>query len=186
VKRILALFLALLASISLISCSAIDLTFEDVRDEVVGFADIEEEVERKIENIDKKIKEIEEKVEEDIGKIEENGTYTTKEDVGLYIHTYDKLPNNFIKKRDATDLGWESSKGNLWDLTDKKSIGGDKFGNREKRLPIKDGRIYYECDINYKGAYRGAERIVYSNDGLVYYTGDHYETFILLYGDENL
>lgn len=116
--------------------------------------------------------------------LEEDGYYTSMEDVGLYIHTYGKLPNNYIKKSDAGDLGWKSSEGNLWDVTDKMSIGGDKFGNREKLLPIKEGRQYYECDINYEGGYRGAERIVYSDDGLIYYTEDHYESFTLLYGDE--
>ena len=82
------------------------------------------------------------------------------------------------------ELGWQSSQGNLWDVTEKKSIGGDRFGNREGKLPIKEGRQYYECDINYEGGYRGSERIVYSNDGLIYYTKDHYENFVLLYGDE--
>lgn len=72
----------------------------------------------------------------------------------------------------------------MWDVTDKMSIGGDRFGNRENRLPIKAGRVYYECDINYKGGYRGPERLVYSNDGLIYYTGNHYDSFTLLYGDE--
>lgn len=174
-KKVLGLFLILLASLSLISCSDINLEFGDVIDSVIDFIDEEassQEVKEESGNI------------EDI-EIEEDGYYTSKEEVALYIHTYDKLPNNFIKKRDAGDLGWESSKGNLWDITDKKSIGGDKFGNREKRLPEKKGRIYYEADINYQGEYRGAERIVYSNDGLIYYSGDHYETFTLLYGDEN-
>lgn len=122
--------------------------------------------------------------EDVVDNIEEDGHYTSKEDVALYIHTYDRLPKNFINKKEASNLGWKSSEGNLWDVTDEMSIGGDKFGNREKLLPIKDGRQYYECDINYEGGYRGAERIVYSNDGLIYYTEDHYESFTLLYGDE--
>ncbi len=117
-------------------------------------------------------------------KIDENGSYTSKEDVALYIYTYDRLPENFISKKEAMDLGWDSSKGNLWEVTDKKSIGGDRFGNREGLLPKLKGRQYFECDINYQGGFRGAERLVYSNDGLIYYTGDHYKTFNLLYGDE--
>lgn len=117
-------------------------------------------------------------------KIEEDGSYTSKDDVALYLHTYEKLPDNYITKSEAGDLGWVSSEGNLWDVTDQKSIGGDRFGNREGLLPNADGRQYYEADINYEGGYRGAERIVYSNDGLIYYTADHYETFTLLYGDE--
>lgn len=113
--------------------------------------------------------------------IDKNGTYTSKEDVALYIHTYNKLPKNYITKKDAEALGWVSTKGNLWDVTDHMSIGGDRFGNYEGLLPKKSGRTWYECDINYKGGKRNAERILYSNDGLIYYTNDHYETFTQLY-----
>lgn len=113
--------------------------------------------------------------------IDENGIYSTPEDVSLYINTYNKLPSNFITKKKAMELGWESKEGNLWDVTDQMSIGGDTFGNREGNLPKKDGRKWFECDVNYEGGFRGAERIVYSNDGLIYYTDDHYETFIQLY-----
>ena len=109
--------------------------------------------------------------------IDENGTYTDPYLVAEYIHKYNKLPSNYITKNEARELGWESEKGNLWEVTDEMSIGGDIFGNREGLLPKKDGRIYYECDVNYKGGFRGAERIVYSNDGLIFYTNDHYESF---------
>ena len=115
----------------------------------------------------------------------ENGSYSSKEDVALYIHTYGKLPSNYISKSQAKDLGWDSKKGNLWGVAKGKSIGGDRFSNRERTLPYKQGRQYYECDIDYDGGHRGAKRIVYSNDGLVYYTEDHYATFTLLYGQEN-
>ncbi len=113
--------------------------------------------------------------------IDENGTYTDPFEVAEYIHTYDKLPSNFITKNEARNLGWQSDKGNLWDVTDEMSIGGDKFGNREGLLPKKEGRIYYECDVNYEGGYRGAERLVFSNDGLIFYTDDHYGSFTQLY-----
>lgn len=113
--------------------------------------------------------------------IDEHGTYTDPYQVAEYIHTYDKLPSNYITKKQASNLGWESDKGNLWEVTDKMSIGGDKYGNREGLLPKKDGRIYYECDVNYEGGYRGAERIVFSNDGLIFYTEDHYKNFTQLY-----
>lgn len=115
----------------------------------------------------------------------ENGSYSSKEDVALYIHTYGKLPSNYISKSQAKDLGWDSKKGSLWGVAKGKSIGGDRFSNRERTLPYKQGRQYYECDIDYDGGHRGAKRIVYSNDGLVYYTEDHYATFTLLYGQEN-
>jgi len=113
--------------------------------------------------------------------IKEDGRYSTVEDVSEYIHIYGKLPQNFITKSKATKLGWDSDKGNLWEATDKMSIGGDVFGNREGLLPKADGRKWFECDINYSGGYRGAERIIYSNDGLIYYTNDHYNTFKKLY-----
>ncbi len=111
----------------------------------------------------------------------EDGKYSTPDEVSLYIYTYDKLPSNYITKKEAIDLGWESSKGNLWDVTDGKVIGGDKFGNREGLLPKAQGRVYYEADVNYNGGFRGPERIVFSNDGLIFYTGDHYDSFEQLY-----
>ena len=115
-------------------------------------------------------------------KIDENGEYTSKEDVALYIFTYGKLPANFITKSQAESLGWEG--GPLWDYAPGKSIGGDVFGNREGLLPKKSGRTWYECDIDYKGESRGAKRIVFSNDGLGYYTGDHYESFTQITREE--
>lgn len=111
----------------------------------------------------------------------EDTEYSTPDEVSLYIYTYDKLPSNYITKKEAMDLGWESSKGNLWDVTDGKVIGGDKFGNREGLLPKAQGRVYYEADVNYNGGFRGPERIVFSNDGLIFYTGDHYDSFEQLY-----
>lgn len=122
--------------------------------------------------------------EDSAGWLDEEGTYTSKEDVAAYINQYQHLPSNFITKNEAKDLGWVSKEGNLDEVAPGKSIGGDRFGNYEGLLPEKDGRKYFECDINSDGGYRGAERIVYSNDGLVYYTGDHYESFELLYGEE--
>lgn len=114
-------------------------------------------------------------------KIAENGAYSKAEEVAEYIHTYRKLPKNYLTKKEAAALGWESSKGNLWNVSDKMSIGGDIYGNREGRLPNANGRKWYECDVNYNGGFRGSERIVFSNDGLIYYTKDHYETFKKLY-----
>ena len=113
--------------------------------------------------------------------VDEDGTYIDPYLVAEYIHKYNKLPSNYLTKNEARELGWESDKGNLWEVTDEMSIGGDMFGNREGLLPKKEGRIYYECDVNYNGGYRGAERIVYSNDGLIFYTNDHYESFTQLY-----
>ncbi|MBR6615487.1 MAG: ribonuclease [Lachnospiraceae bacterium] len=116
--------------------------------------------------------------------IDEDGHYTSKDEVALYLHTYGKLPSNFISKKEAEELGWKQKDGEAGQLhvvAPGMSIGGSSFGNREGLLPTKKGRKYYECDINYVKGSRGAERIVYSNDGLIFYTGDHYESFEQLY-----
>ena len=117
------------------------------------------------------------------GSIKKNGTYTKKDDVALYLNTYGKLPPNFITKKEARKLGW--SGGYLEPYAPGKCIGGDEFANYEGVLPEDFGRTYYECDIDtLRAKKRGAKRIVYSDDGLIYYTDDHYETFTLLYGKE--
>ena len=117
--------------------------------------------------------------------IDEDGVYDSKEDVALYIHTYGKLPSNYITKAEAKEAGWS---GNGGDKLDKycpgKCIGGDYFGNYEGLLPKASGRKWTECDIGTLGAKnRGVKRIVFSNDGLIYYTGNHYDSFELLYGE---
>ena len=113
--------------------------------------------------------------------IPEDGSYTTKEDVALYLLTYGHLPNNFVTKSEAEKAGWNG--GSLEYVLPGKCLGGDRFGNREGQLPKAKGRTWQECDINTLGKRsRGPERLVYSNDGLIYYTPDHYETFTLVYG----
>ena len=113
---------------------------------------------------------------------DEHGVYTAKEDVGLYIHTYGRLPSNFMTKNEARELGWEG--GGLDDYAYGMCIGGDRFGNYEGLLPDAEGRTWTECDIDtLHEKNRGAKRIVFSNDGLIYYTEDHYESFELLYGE---
>ena len=103
----------------------------------------------------------------------EDGCYTSKEDVALYLHLYGRLPGNFMTKREA-----------LEPYAPGMCIGGGRFGNYEGLLPEAEGRTYTECDIDTLGASkRGAKRIVFSNDGLIYYTQDHYASFELLYGE---
>lgn len=115
--------------------------------------------------------------------VEEDGWYHTKDEVGLYIHLYNRLPGNYVTKKEAQAQGWPG--GNVERYTGEgTAIGGDRFGNREGLLPKEQGRTYTECDIDTVGENsRGAKRIVFSNDGLVYYTDDHYESFELLYGE---
>lgn len=115
--------------------------------------------------------------------VDEDGWYDSKEEVALYIHLYGRLPDNYVTKREAQELGW--SGGSVERYTGEgTAIGGSRFGNYEGLLPEAEGRTYTECDIGTVGASsRGAQRVVFSNDGLIYYTGDHYESFELLYGE---
>ncbi|KAF6617130.1 guanyl-specific ribonuclease Sa [Paenibacillus jamilae] len=102
---------------------------------------------------------------------------TQFDEVAKYISEHNDLPGNYITKKEARKLGWEPSEVNLEKVAPGKSIGGDVFRNREGLLPEKKGRIWYEADINYSGGTRGSDRILYSNDGLIYKTTDHYRTF---------
>ena len=114
--------------------------------------------------------------------VTEDGWYSTMEEVAVYLATFDELPDNFLTKKEAEKKGWNNRKGNLDDVAPGCSIGGDRFGNYEGLLP--EDREYTECDIDTLGKdSRGAKRIVFSDDGLIYYTEDHYESFELLYGE---
>jgi hypothetical protein len=112
--------------------------------------------------------------------LDEDGEYTSKDELALYIHLYGHLPGNFVTKAEARKAGWIG--GSLEKTLPGKCIGGDSFGNQEGLLPRAKGRSWWECDINTLGKKsRGSERLIWSNDGLIYYTGDHYESFTLVY-----
>ena len=193
--RISALLLALILSLSFIGCSFVPTentpseTFETVSIDTSVQSEKKTEASETLpapetqEETEKQTEKATEKETEPAPAIDEDGIYTSKEDVALYIHTYGKLPSNFITKKEAEKLGW--SGGGLDRYAKNKCIGGSNFGNYEGILPKKKGRTYTECDIDtLNKSSRGAKRIVFSNDGLIYYTDDHYETFELLYGEE--
>ena len=113
--------------------------------------------------------------------VTENGNYTSKEELALYIHIYNRLPNNYISKKEASAAGWDQAKDNLDSILPGMSIGGDEFGNAGDKLPKETDRKYYEADVDYNGGSRSSKRIVYSNDGLIFYTEDSYENFERLY-----
>ena len=194
-KRIKALLLALILSLSLTACSeevtgaivdeVIDIAVSEVVDVLTEDSGETADAESPPAQEESSAEEAapEETPAEEVPAIDEDGSYTTKEDVALYIHTYGHLPDNFITKKEAEALGW--SGGGLDDYAYGCSIGGNRFGNYEGLLPEANGRTYTECDIDTMHASkRGAKRIVFSNDGLIYYTDDHYESFTLLYGEE--
>lgn len=116
-----------------------------------------------------------------LGSVSESKEYSTKDEVALYIHSFGHLPANYVSKTKARRAGWVNTDGNLWDVLPGMSIGGSDYYNDDGLLPDERGRTWKECDVNYEGGYRGPERLVYSNDGLIYYTPDHYRTFEQLY-----
>ena len=194
-KKILSFVLAaamLMSLFSFVSCS--EQTVNDVLDAALAVVEAlpdaesddditSSEAENTEDDTGSAIDEALREDEENSTLIDENGSYDDRDSVALYIHTYGKLPKNYITKAEAEALGWEG--GSVERYAEGKCIGGSKFGNYEGLLPKKDGRQYYECDIDTLGKNsRGAKRIVYSNDGLIYYTDDHYESFELLYGED--
>lgn len=178
-KRILALLLALVMTLGLLACAVIPL--EDAPlDSLPVRTDPVDSVSAETEPLKTEPQETEPPETEAL--LDPDGWYYSAEDVALYLITYGEPPCNFITKNEARDLGWEG--GSVQKYKEGAAIGGDRFGNREGILPKADGRQYYGCDIDTNGASsRGAKRIVYSNDGLIYYTEDHYESFVLLYGE---
>lgn len=113
----------------------------------------------------------------EINTVIEGEYYDTPFEVAEYIDLYGELPANYLTKKEARELGWVANEGNLWEVAPDMSIGGDYFGNFEELLPEASGRDYYEADIEYEGGHRNAKRLVFSDDGLYFYTDDHYETF---------
>lgn len=117
--------------------------------------------------------------------LDREGWYSSKEEVAEYLEIYGQLPSNYITKKEAEALGWNAQEGNLWEVAEGMSIGGDRFGNREGLLPDEKGRTWTECDIDYDGGFRNGKRLVFSNDGLIYYTDDHYASFEELKGEND-
>jgi len=169
-RKLLSLLLALSMLFSLSACAIEYSDVQNAADEIQSFITVSGEEDCKA------------PASEEL--IDPDGTYSAMEDVAEYLYVYGKLPNNFITKKEAKALGW--SGGGLDGYADGMCIGGDYFGNYEGLLPKAEGREYHECDIDTLHAdSRGAKRIIYSNDGLIYYTEDHYKSFTLICGDEN-
>ena len=184
-KRILALMLALVLTFGLVACTSmpIDPGYPEILPVLTEPADTEPVATEPVGTLPVETEPTETEPEETGALLDPNGWYYSAEDVALYLITYGELPVNFITKSEARELGWEG--GSVQKYLEGAAIGGDRFGNREGILPKASGRQYYECDIDTDGKNsRGAKRIVFSNDGLIYYTEDHYESFILLYGEE--
>ncbi|MFC3158910.1 ribonuclease [Chryseobacterium arachidis] len=100
---------------------------------------------------------------------------TEEKTVVNYVKQNHQLPDYYITKNEAKNRGWNPSKGNLCEVLPGKAIGGDKFSNRERTLP--EGIKYFEADVNYHCGTRNADRIVFTKNGDVYLTKNHYKSF---------
>ena len=166
-KRLLAMLLAVLLAASLLTGALADDDWRDKLRNAFGLSD-------------------DGAAEETQPPSEDQWDYpiTDPQQIVNYLDRYGELPDNFITKREARSLGWDSSYNYEGDVAPGKSIGGDVFGNYEGSLPSKKGRKWYECDTGYRGKKRGASRLIYSSDGLYYYTEDHYRTFTRMYPED--
>jgi len=109
------------------------------------------------------------------------GPMEAAQELADYLFEHGELPDNFVTKKEAMALGWQTWYRNPGDISPGLTIGGDYFGNYQRLLPVVKGRKYYEADCFYNGGRRNEYRIIFSNDGHVWYTGDHYNTFIELF-----
>lgn len=112
------------------------------------------------------------------------GTASIHNEAGADFHLfyYGDLPPNYVTKEYAKGMGWRHKEGNLDKVLPSKTIGGGIYQNKDNKLPTSIGRIWYEADLNYVGGYRNKARVLYSNDGLLFVTYDHYKTFYELIG----
>lgn len=180
--RLLALLLALMLAAGLLTAAVADDWREQLR-ELYGLSDDYEvedgsnqtEVYDYVSDEDDKQTEVEFEL-----------PVTDPQQIVNYLYLYGELPENFITKKEAKALGWDSSYNYVGDVAPGKSIGGDRFFNIEGLLPEKKGRTWYECDANYRGKKRDAQRLLYSSDGLYYYTDDHYHTFTQMFPEDGL
>ena len=169
VRRLMALALALMLALAGLSYAVA----EDWRDLLRGLYGLPSDYEVEQNAVDSE--------EQTEVEMEFELPVTDPQQIVNYLDTYGELPENFITKNEAKDLGWDSRYNYVGEVAPGKSIGGDRFGNYEGQLPSKKGRKWYECDANYRGKKRGAERVLFSSDGLYYYTNDHYQTFTQMF-----
>ncbi len=167
IRRLLAVALAMLLALGGLSYASAEEDWRDVLRQAFGLTDWDQSEQPS-------------EAEDGTG-VEFTYPVTDPQMIVNYLGKYGELPENFITKKEAQALGWDSRYNYVGEVAPGKSIGGGRFGNYEGRLPAKKGRTWYECDANYRGKKRGEERVLYSSDGLYYYTRDHYKTFTQMF-----
>ena len=103
---------------------------------------------------------------------------TSEKAVVSYVQQHHRLPDYYVTKKQARAAGWDARAGNLCQVLPGKAIGGDRFSNRERSLPDAPGRVWREADINYHCGRRGADRVLFANDGLIYISRNHYKNVV--------
>lgn len=141
--------------------------------------ELEIDIDEELESIDMSAEEAEDVIAGEKYEIDEEETYTSKEDVATYLHIYGKLPSNYITRSEAEKLGLNSNGDNLEEIAPGKAIGGGEYANENGMFPVEEERQYYECEIEDEDG--DGKYLIYSNDGLIFYTDENYETFIQLY-----
>jgi guanyl-specific ribonuclease Sa len=92
------------------------------------------------------------------------------------IRANNNLPPRYVTKDQAKAHGWRG--GGLCAAWPGHAIGGDRFHNFGAKLPAEPGRTYREADLDSDCRGRGPKRLVFSNDGRIYVTVDHYNSFV--------
>lgn len=100
----------------------------------------------------------------------------------VWLKTYGKLPDYYITKEEAQEkYGWNPGKNTLAGKAPGKMIGGNIYNNIPVILPESEGRVWYECDVDYESGSRNSLRLYYSNDGLMFYSSDHLYNNVTVY-----
>ncbi len=105
-----------------------------------------------------------------------NATENGDDGADYWIKYFGELPKYYVTKNEAKSSGWRQSKSPENYIPDKMIMGGI-YHNKNDHLPNAPGRIWYEADINYYEGKRNGHRFLWSNDGLMFVTYNHYETF---------
>lgn len=106
-----------------------------------------------------------------------NATLNGRNGADWHLKYYGRLPTYYISRGDAYHQGWKPRLGNLSKVAPGKMMYGGIYRNDDGKLPQTSGRIWYEADINYQGGRRNDKRVLFANDGLIFVTYDHYNTF---------
>ncbi len=94
-----------------------------------------------------------------------------------WLRHYGQLPDNYHSESDLRALGWKQGDSPV-KFAPEKMVTRGEYENMNGHLPDAPGRVWYEADINYYSGKRNGHRILWSNDGLLFVTYDHYRTFI--------